>query len=49
MSCNRDEAIDWLKYFMTESISSRKDGNEDWEYKFLASYDIFIGLTNKQQ
>lgn len=46
MSCNRSEAINWLKHFMAEAISKSKDNIEDWEYSFLASYDIFVRLTN---
>lgn len=42
MSCDRDEAKDWMKYFMSNSIAyGICTKNLDWRPKFLAAFDLF--------
>lgn len=41
MSCDRDEAIGWMRYWMGKAIAyglATKDKN--WGYFFLAAYDL---------
>lgn len=46
MSCNGDEAVKWMKYFMLNAIAyGIQTKNLDWKTKFLAAYDIFVELT----
>jgi len=45
MSCNRQEAIAWMKHYMSESLTwgiNNKDRR--WQYSFAAAYDIFNSL-----
>lgn len=45
-SCDKKEAIDWMKYFMVNAIAyGIQTKNLDWKTKFLAAYDIFVELT----
>lgn len=45
-SCDRKEAIDWMKYFMMNAVAyGIQTKNLDWKTKFLAAYDIFVELT----
>lgn len=46
MSCNKNEAIEWMKYYMSNAIAyGIQTKNLDWRTKFLAGYDIFNSLT----
>lgn len=46
MSCNEEEAINWMKYYMADAIAyGIQTKNLDWRTKFLAAYDIFVSLT----
>ena len=46
MSCNKSEAINWMKYWMSNAIAyGLQTRNPDWQYKFLAAYDLFNSLT----
>lgn len=46
MSCNEEEALNWLKYYMVNAIAyGIATKNLDWRTKFLAAWDIFEGLT----
>lgn len=46
MSCNKAEAINWMKYYMANAIAyGIQTKNLDWRTKFLAAYDIFNELT----
>lgn len=41
MSCDRDEAINWMNYYMANAIAyGIQTKNLDWRTKFLAAYDI---------
>ena len=45
-SCTEKEAIDWMRYYMTNAIAyGIATKNLDWRTKFLAGYDLFIELT----
>lgn len=47
MSCDLDEAIGWMKYYMANAIAyGIETKNLDWRTKFLAAWDIFIELTD---
>ena len=49
MSCNKKEAIEWMKYYMANAIAyGIQTKNLDWKTKFLAAYDIFIELTQSR-
>lgn len=46
MSCDREEAIKWMKYFMANAIAyGIQTKSLDWRTKFLAAWDLFRGLT----
>lgn len=46
MSCNKDERINWMKYYMANAIAyGIQTKNPDWQHKFLAAYDLFIHVT----
>lgn len=46
MSCNQEEAINWMKYYMTNAIAyGIATKNLDWRTKFLAAWDLFESLT----
>lgn len=46
MSCNKDEAIGWMKYYMANAIAyGIQTRNLDWKTKFLAAYDLFNELV----
>lgn len=46
LSCDEDEAINWMKYYMVNAIGyGIKTKNLDWRTKFLAAYDLFNSLT----
>lgn len=46
MSCDEDEAINWMKYYMVNAIAyGIQTKNLDWRTKFLAAWDIFNDLT----
>ena len=46
MSCDKNEAINWMKYYMANAIAyGIQTKNLDWRTKFLAAYDIFNELT----
>ena len=45
MSCNMNEAIRWMQYWMANAIAyGIQTKNRDWQHKFLAAYDIFNRL-----
>lgn len=47
MSCDRKEAIQWMKYYMANAIAyGIQTKNLDWKTKFLAAWDLFIHLTD---
>ena len=46
MSCDQEEAINWMKYYMANAIAyGIQTKNLDWRTKFLAAYDILEGLV----
>lgn len=46
MSCDQEEAINWMKYYMANAIAyGIQTKNLDWRTKFLAAWDLFRGLT----
>lgn len=46
MSCDIDEAKNWMKHWMAEAIAYGIQTKErDWQHKFLAAYDIFNSLV----
>ena len=46
MSCDKQEAITWMEYYMANAIAyGIQTKNLDWRTKFLAAYDMFIELT----
>lgn len=47
MSCGKDEAINWMKYYMANAIAyGIETKNLDWRTKFLAAWDLFLSLTD---
>lgn len=45
MSCTKEEAINWMKYYMSNAIAyGIQTKNLDWRTKFLAALDIFSNL-----
>ena len=47
MSCDHDEAVNWMKYYMANAIAyGIQTKNLDWRTKFLAAWDIFVSLTD---
>ena len=45
MSCNKDEAMAWMKTWMLWARAYWYDTlNEDWKSKFLAAFDIYMQL-----
>ena len=45
MSCDLDEAKQWMKYYMSNAIAyGIQTKNIDWQTKFMAAYDIFNSL-----
>lgn len=50
MSCDTDEAINWMKYYMENAIAyGIETKNLDWRTKFLAAYDLFNSLTDSKK
>ena len=46
MSCDQQEAVNWMKYYMANAIAyGIETKNLDWRTKFLAAYDLYMGLT----
>lgn len=46
MSCDNDEAINWMKYYMANAIAyGIQTKFLDWRTKFLAAWDLFVSLT----
>ena len=46
MSCDEDEATNWMKYYMANAIAyGIQTKSLDWRTKFLAAYDLFISIT----
>lgn len=46
MSCSKKEAVRWMEYYMVNAMAyGLKTMNLDWRTKFLAAYDLFLGLT----
>lgn len=46
MSCDKDEAVDWMKYYMANAIAyGIQTKSLDWRTKFLAAHDLFVSLT----
>lgn len=46
MSCDQEEAINWMTYYMSNAIAyGIETKNLDWRTKFLAAYDLFNELT----
>lgn len=42
MSCDREETVNWLKYYMSNAIAyGIETKNLDWRTKFLAARDLF--------
>jgi hypothetical protein len=49
-SCNKQEATNWMTYFMSNAIAyGIVTHARDWQYKFLAAYDIFNQLTSMRR
>ena len=47
MSCDKDEAVNWMKYYMANAIAyGIQTKNLDWRTKFLAAWDLFKSLTD---
>lgn len=47
MSCNKQEAIEWMKFYMGKAIAyGIESKNLDWKTKFLAAWDLFHSLTD---
>ncbi len=47
MSCDKKEAINWMKYYMANAIAyGIQTKNLDWRTKFLAAWDLFNELTD---
>lgn len=47
-SCDKEEAIDWMKYFMDKAvIYGKKEKNKDWKTKYLAAYDMYCYLVEE--
>lgn len=45
-SCSKDEAIDWMRYYMVNAIAyGIQTKNLDWMPKFLAAWNLYKGLT----
>lgn len=48
MSCDREEATNWMKYYMANAIAyGIQTKNLDWRTKFLAAYDLYNGLIKE--
>ena len=46
MSCNKEERISWMKYYMANAIAyGIQTKNLDWKTKFLAAWDLFEEIT----
>lgn len=45
-SCDKDEAIHWMQYFMLNAIAYGYTKDLNWRTYFMAAYDIFISLTD---
>ena len=46
MSCDKQKAIDWARYYMKTAIVYGLDSqNLDWKTKFLAAHDLLEALT----
>ena len=46
MSCDHDEAVNWMKYYMANAIAyGIQTKNLDWRTKFLAAWDLFEHIT----
>ena len=44
-SCDLEECKSWMKYWMNNAIAyGIQTKNADWQYKFLAAYDIWKNL-----
>ena len=42
LSCNEEETIYWMEYFMANAIAyGIQTRKPDWRTKFLAAYDLF--------
>ena len=49
MSCDKDEAINWMKYYMANAIAyGIQTKSLDWRTKFLAAWDLFKELTDNR-
>ena len=47
MSCNRDEAIGWMRQFMGLELANMPGSyNFHWRVRFLAAYDLYESLSN---
>ena len=45
MSCNRQEAIAWMKHYMSEALTGGIDTKDkSWQYSFIAAYDLYNEL-----
>ena len=45
MSCSRNEALDWMKYFMANAMAyGWETYDKHWMFFFLAAYDIYESL-----
>ena len=50
MSCEKDEAKNWMRYWMANAMSyGNQTRNLDWRTKFLAAYDIFNGFFREEK
>ena len=46
MSCDQEEAVNWMKYYMSNAIAyGIQTQNLDWRTKYLAAYDLFNSLV----
>ena len=48
MSCDRDEAINWMKFYMKDALrQGNGTKNEELRAEFLAAYDLYKSLSGK--
>lgn len=47
MSCDREEAANWMNYWMSNAIAyGIQTKKMDWKTKFLAAYDLFEEIVH---
>lgn len=49
MSCNQQECIQWMEYFMLNAIAYGLDVRElNWRAYFMAAYDLYNSLSGRE-